>query len=120
MADVIARLDAELLKVAAAGESKPPPQPVLAVRAAWCASGLLGGWMFGGALAGPAGLGYGALIGAFAGGYKAVTGRHVAELFHGNAALPGGKLSFSTSSAAFPATPMNKSSGCGPGSTPSC
>ena len=83
MADVIARLDAELLTVAAAGESKPPPQPVLAVRAAWCASGLLGGWMFGGALAGPAGLGYGALIGAFAGGYKAVTGRHVAELFHG-------------------------------------
>ena len=114
--DVIARLDAELLAVAAAAEPSSRPQPPVIIFSTGC----LAGWMFGGALAGPGGLVYGTLMGAIAGGYRAYTGRHIAEVFaNSNSALPRGKfLNMSSAAAPLPNLAI-KSSGCGPGA-PAC
>lgn len=85
MADVIAKLDAELMAVAVAAE-----KPSTLQRAGYFTGGLLGGWMFGGAIAGPAGLMYGAAMGAVAGGYRAYFGRPMSDFFQSDFAPPGG------------------------------
>jgi len=78
--EAIARLDAELIAAAAASLE---PSVSTKQRVGFFAGGLLGGWMFGGAIAGPAGIVYCTALGAFAGGYRAYTGRPLAEIFQG-------------------------------------
>ena len=112
MTDVIAKLDAELMAVAAAADTKPPST---VQRAGYFTGGLLGGWMFGGAIAGPAGLVYGAVMGAVAGGYRAYTGRTFADFFKSNFAFPGAGIKQFESPLHVAGT-ITSNKACGPGS----
>ena len=67
--EIIAKLDAELLAAASTGmgkESYTAPKLPLSTRLSYACSGALGGWLFGGAIAGSTGIPFCTAAGAIA------------------------------------------------------
>lgn len=89
----IARLDAELAATVSPSAATTPT-PHLVKRASYFAGGVLGGWLFGGAVAGTAGIPFCTAVGAVSGAYRAVTGRSLLDHLSQTAEpLPGAKAS---------------------------
>ena len=59
--------------------ARPEDRPTVGQRIGWFTGTLLGGWMFGGAVVGSAGIPMCTLIGFVAGAYRAVTGQPLLE-----------------------------------------
>jgi hypothetical protein len=84
----ISRLDSELAAMAQATSPPGDSSPSASTRIAWLGAGIFGGFAFGGAVAGPVGVPYCTLLGAIAGGYRAVTGRPILEVLSESATAP--------------------------------
>ena len=106
----IARLDAELKE----SDAQRPP---LVQRFGYLVSSVVGGWMLGGALAGPAGMTYCAGLGLVVGAYRAVYNQSLLEfLSDGELSSSGSQLQSKFSDAAAPMKmPSSSTSTCGGG-----
>ena len=88
-AAAIARLDAELMEASKADRAGPPPKTWQ-----YLPAGVLAGYLFGGAIAGPSAILFCAVAGGVAGGFRAMTGRSLLEDLGKNAASGPGRVSF--------------------------
>lgn len=90
--EIIAKLDAELLAAASTGMGKESystaPKLALSTRLSYACSGALGGWLFGGAIAGSTGIPFCTAAGAVAGVFRAITGRPIIDFLSDTATVP--------------------------------
>ena len=114
----IARLDAEL----AAAAAPPSVPPLMIKRVGYFGGGLLGGWLFGGAVSGPVGIPFCTALGAIAGGFRALTGRPLLEYLSETALLPmpGSKTTFTGLGTPGAAMPKAAPADCGNKGTKKC